>query len=80
MIRQDRLPQLCPIIPTTSRNHVIDGSERDALMIKMSMAHGELPFIEDAGAVLDGLHHLARFNHREPTGIKKGVDPKMVSV
>jgi hypothetical protein len=40
-VSQNRSAQVSPVPPPTTRNHVVNGSEGKALMIEMTMQHGE---------------------------------------
>jgi len=41
VVSQNGPAQVNPVPPPTARNHVVDGSEGEALMIEMAMKHGE---------------------------------------
>jgi len=39
-ICQNGLAQVCPILPLTARDHIVNGREGEALMVEMAMKHG----------------------------------------
>jgi hypothetical protein len=39
-VAEHRTAQLGPVLPTAARNHVVDGSESETLVVEVAMVHG----------------------------------------
>ncbi|MDR3481018.1 MAG: hypothetical protein P4L91_09920 [Burkholderiaceae bacterium] len=45
-VSQSRPPQLGPVRPAATRDHIVNGGEGEALMVKVSVEHGcQLDFL-----------------------------------
>jgi len=41
VVLQNRAPQIGPILPPPTRNEIVDGGERETLMVEVAMQHDD---------------------------------------